>query len=51
MTLAADPDTIGEHATSLKDAGIEGMTTSIADVFDLESVALYGDVLGRVFND
>ncbi len=51
MTLAGDPDTIGEHATSLKDAGIEGMTTSIADVFDLESVALYGDVLGRVFND
>jgi F420-dependent oxidoreductase-like protein len=51
MTLAADPDTIGEHATSLKDAGIEGMTTSIADVYDLESVALYGEVLGRVFND
>ena len=22
-----------------------------ADVFDLETVALYGDVLGRVFND
>jgi F420-dependent oxidoreductase-like protein len=51
MTLAADPDTIGEHATSLKDAGIEGMTTSIPDVYDLESVALYGEVLGRVFND
>jgi F420-dependent oxidoreductase-like protein len=51
MTLAGDPDTIGEHATSLKDAGLEGMTTSIADVFDLETVALYGDVLGRVFND
>jgi F420-dependent oxidoreductase-like protein len=51
MTLAADPDTIGEHATSLKDAGIEGMTTSIPDVYDLETVALYGEVLGRVFND
>ena len=51
MTLAGDPDTIGEHASSLKDAGLEGMTTSIADVFDLETVALYGDVLGRVFND
>jgi F420-dependent oxidoreductase-like protein len=51
MTLAADPDTIGEHATSLKEAGIEGMTTSPADVFDLESVALSGDVLGRVFNN
>ena len=51
MTLAADPDTVGEHATSLRDAGIEGMTTSIVDVYDLESVALYGDVLGRVFND
>ncbi len=51
MTLAADPDTIGEHATSLKEAGIEGIITTISDVFDLESVALYGEVLGRVFND
>jgi F420-dependent oxidoreductase-like protein len=50
-TMAADPDTVGEHATSLKDAGIEGMTTSIPDVFDPESVALYGKVLGAVFND
>jgi F420-dependent oxidoreductase-like protein len=50
MTTAADPDTVGEHAASLKEAGIEGMTTSIPDVFDPESVALYGKVLGSVFN-
>jgi F420-dependent oxidoreductase-like protein len=50
MTMAADPDTVGEHAQSLKDAGIEGMTTSIPDVFDPESVAVYGKVLGTVFN-
>ncbi|HEX5193809.1 MAG TPA: LLM class F420-dependent oxidoreductase [Solirubrobacteraceae bacterium] len=48
--LAADPDTVGEHASSLKDAGIEGMTTSIPDAFDPESVARYGQVLGGVFN-
>jgi F420-dependent oxidoreductase-like protein len=51
MTLAADPDTVGEHASSLKEAGIEGMTTSIPDVWDPESVARYGQVLGAVFND
>ena len=51
MTMAADPDTIGEHVSSLKEAGIEGMTTSIPDVFDPESVARYGQVLGSVFND
>jgi F420-dependent oxidoreductase-like protein len=50
MTMAADPDTIGEHVSSLKEAGIEGMTTSIPDVFDPESVARYGQVLGGVFN-
>jgi F420-dependent oxidoreductase-like protein len=49
-TMAADPDTVGEHASSLKEAGIEGMTTAIADVFDPESVARYGQVLGAVFN-
>jgi F420-dependent oxidoreductase-like protein len=50
MTLAADPDTVGEHASSLKEAGIEGMTTSIPDVWDPESVGRYGQVLGAVFN-
>ncbi len=50
MTMAADADTVGEHATSLKEAGIEGMTTSIFDAFDPESVARYGKVLGAVFN-
>jgi F420-dependent oxidoreductase-like protein len=49
MTLAGDPDTIGEAATALEEAGIEGMTTSIADVHDLESVELYGRTLGAVF--
>ena len=50
MTMAADPDTIGEHVSSLKEAGIEGMTTAIPDVWDPESVARYGQVLGGVFN-
>ncbi|HWF54946.1 MAG TPA: LLM class F420-dependent oxidoreductase [Solirubrobacteraceae bacterium] len=50
MTLAGDPDTIGEAASKLKEAGIEGMTTSIADVHDLESVELYGRTLGAVWN-
>lgn len=48
--LAGDPDTVGEHASSLKDVGIEGMTTSIPDAFDPESVARFGQVLGGVFN-
>lgn len=46
--LAGDPDTIAEHVASLKQAGIEGITLSIPDVFDLESVALYGQTLGPV---
>jgi F420-dependent oxidoreductase-like protein len=50
MTLAADPDTVGEIAAGFKAVGIEGMTTSIADVFDVESVELYGRTLGAVFN-
>jgi alkanesulfonate monooxygenase SsuD/methylene tetrahydromethanopterin reductase-like flavin-dependent oxidoreductase (luciferase family) len=50
MTLAADPDTVGEIAAGFKAVGIEGMTTSIADVFDVESVELYGKTLGAVFN-
>ena len=50
-TMAVDANTAAEHANSLKQAGIEGMTMSIPDVYDPETVALYGEVFGAVFND
>lgn len=48
-SIIGDPDTIGEHFTTLKEAGIEGVTFSLPDVWDLESVALAGKVASAVF--
>jgi hypothetical protein len=49
MMTVGDPDTIGEAATRLKDAGAEGMTLSLPDVHDLETLALVGQTLGPIF--
>jgi alkanesulfonate monooxygenase SsuD/methylene tetrahydromethanopterin reductase-like flavin-dependent oxidoreductase (luciferase family) len=45
MALAGDPDGIGEQTQAFLDAGIEGLTLSIPDVHDLETVALVGEAL------
>jgi F420-dependent oxidoreductase-like protein len=45
VALVGDPDGIGEQAQALIDAGMEGLTLSIPDVHDLETVALAGCTL------
>ncbi|MFN8204736.1 MAG: TIGR03560 family F420-dependent LLM class oxidoreductase [Solirubrobacteraceae bacterium] len=45
MTLSGDPDTVGERAQELLDAGLDGLTVSLPDVHDLETVALAGATL------
>ena len=47
--MIGDPDTIAEQASAFLDAGIEGLTMSIPEVHDLESVELAGKALGPVF--
>jgi F420-dependent oxidoreductase-like protein len=45
MALAGDPDGVAEQTQAFLDAGIEGLTLSIPDVHDLETVALVGEAL------
>ena len=45
VALVGDPDGIGEQAQALIDAGMEGLTLSIPDVHDRETVALAGRTL------
>ena len=47
--MAGDPDGVAEQAAAFADAGIEGLTMSIPDVHDLETVELAGRSLGQVF--
>jgi F420-dependent oxidoreductase-like protein len=47
--LAGDPDTVGERVQGFKDAGLEGYCFSMPDSDDLESVALAGETLSKVF--
>jgi F420-dependent oxidoreductase-like protein len=49
VVMAGDPDSIAEQAAAFIDAGIEGLTLTIPDVHDLETVALAGRTLGPVF--
>jgi F420-dependent oxidoreductase-like protein len=46
IALIGDPDGIGEQTRALMDAGIEGLTLTIPDVHDLDTVALAGETLG-----
>ena len=47
--MAGDPDGVAEQAAAFIHAGIEGLTLTIPDVHDLETVALAGRTLGPVF--
>ena len=47
--IAGDPDTVGERVQELKDAGLEGFCFSMPYSEDLESVALAGETLSRIF--
>jgi F420-dependent oxidoreductase-like protein len=46
VMLAGDPAEVAEQARALLDAGLDGLTISIPDVHDLETVALVGETLG-----
>jgi F420-dependent oxidoreductase-like protein len=47
---AGTPEQILEMAHAYRDVGIEGLTFSMPDVYDLEAVALAGESLAPVFN-
>ncbi|HTE61013.1 MAG TPA: LLM class F420-dependent oxidoreductase [Solirubrobacteraceae bacterium] len=49
VLMAGDPDEVAEQAAAFLDAGIEGLTMTIPDVHNLETVALAGRTLGPVF--
>jgi F420-dependent oxidoreductase-like protein len=49
VVMAGDPDEVIEQAEAFREAGIEGLTLSLPDVHDLETVALAGRTLGPVF--
>ncbi len=46
VVLAGDPDGVVEQVQAFLDVGIEGLTLSLPDVHDLETVALVGETLG-----
>jgi F420-dependent oxidoreductase-like protein len=48
--MTGDPDEIAEQAQAFLDVGIEGLTLSLPDVHDLETVALVGETLGPLLN-
>jgi F420-dependent oxidoreductase-like protein len=48
MSLVGDPDGIAEQVQRYVDVGIEGLTVTLPDVHDLETVALAGRTLGAV---
>ena len=48
MAFAGDPDDVAAQAQELVDAGIEGLTISLPDVWDLEKVALAGRAISAV---
>jgi len=45
MFLAGDPDTVGEKVQAFLDAGVDGITFSLPDVHDTETLALAGQTL------
>jgi F420-dependent oxidoreductase-like protein len=46
--FVGEPDAIAEQVQVYLDAGLDGVTISIPDVYDLETVALAGETLGAV---
>jgi len=47
--ITGDPDTVGERVTALKEIGVEGLTLSMPDSYDLEAVDLVGRTLAPIF--
>ncbi|MDE3132426.1 MAG: TIGR03560 family F420-dependent LLM class oxidoreductase [Acidobacteriota bacterium] len=47
--VAGDPDTVGERVQEYRDAGLDGYCFSMSDSYDLETLALAGATLSKVF--
>ena len=47
--MAGDPDGVAEQAAQFLEAGVEGLTFTVPDAHDLETVALAGRTLGPLF--
>ncbi len=47
--LTGDPDSVTEQAVAFRDVGIEGLTFTLPDAYDLETVELAGRTLGPLF--
>jgi F420-dependent oxidoreductase-like protein len=50
MALLGTPDSIAEAVAPYKEAGIQGLTITLPDTWDLETIALAGNALSRVFS-
>ena len=48
MGFIGDPGEVAEQVQALLDAGLDGVTISMPDVYDVEAVALAGETLGAV---
>src|SRR4051794_13099551 len=48
MAIVGGPDEVAEQAQAYLDAGLDGLTFSLPDVHDLETVALAGETFGAV---
>jgi F420-dependent oxidoreductase-like protein len=48
--LMGDPDEVAEQAQAYADVGIEGLTITLPDTYDLETIALAGRSLSKVFD-
>ena len=46
--ILGDADTVGERVGALLSAGLDGVIFNLADAYDLESVAMAGDVLSGI---
>jgi F420-dependent oxidoreductase-like protein len=49
LLMVGDPDGVAEQGAAFLESGIEGMTITIPDVHDLETLELAGRALGPVF--
>jgi F420-dependent oxidoreductase-like protein len=47
--LVGEPDAIAEAAAAYKEVGIQGLTVTLPDTWDLETIALTGKTLSAVF--
>jgi len=49
ITIYGSPDEVARQAQEFKDAGLDGLTGSVPDVWDLEALARVGQAIGPVF--